>query len=157
MIIWPGPFINAMDFLMIQFQQVLLCLVTGGLLLSAGCSAKSDQPDLGVVRGTVTIDGKPLEGAVISFSPTEGGRVSQDKTDAKGSFNLIYIGNTRGAKTGKHSVRITTAYEAVDPTTGQMVEQEERVPKRYNSTNTVLAADIKPGKNTVDFDLQSTP
>jgi hypothetical protein len=146
-----------MDFLMMQLQRLLLGIVTTGILLSAGCGSHSDQPDLGVVRGTVTIDGKPLEGAVISFSPTEGGRVSQDKTDAKGNFNLIYIGNTRGAKTGKHSVRITTAYEVVDPATGQMVEHEERVPKRYNSTNTVLVADIKPGKNTVDFDLQSTP
>ena len=146
-----------MDFLMMQFQRVLLGIAATGMLLSSGCSAKSDQPELGAVRGTVTIDGKPLEGAIISFSPTEGGRVSQDKTDAKGTFNLIYIGSTRGAKTGKHSVRITTAYEAVDPATGQMVEHEERVPKRYNSTNTVLTADINPGKNLVDFDLQSTP
>lgn len=146
-----------MDFLMMHLQPVLPCVVATAMLLSAGCSSKSDQPALGVVRGTVTIDGKPLEGAIISFSPTKGGRVSQDKTDAKGAFNLIYIGSTRGAKTGEHSVRISTACEGVDPATGQMVEHEERVPKRYNSTDTVLAADVKPGKNTVDFELQSSP
>ena len=130
-------------------------LLTVGIALTIGCN-KSERPPLGTVRGTVTLDGEPLDGAIVSFSPTEGGRVSQDRTDPKGGFNLIYIGTTRGAKTGKHAVRITTAYESADAS-GQMVEHEEVVPKRYNGKDTELSADIKPGSNTVNFDLKSTP
>lgn len=126
-----------------------------GMALVVGCN-KSERPPIGAVRGTVTLDGKPLDGAIVSFSPIDGGRVSQDRTDPKGSFNLIYIGTTRGAKTGKHAVRITTAYESADAS-GQMVEHEEVVPKRYNGKETELTADIKPGSNVVDFDLKSKP
>jgi hypothetical protein len=140
---------------MTRLHQFTAAIVTAGMILAVGCN-KTDQPPLGSVRGRVTLDGIPLDGAIVYFSPVEGGRVSQDRTDPKGDFNLIYIGTTRGAKTGKHAVRITTAYESVDAS-GQMVEHEEVVPKRYNGKDTVLTADIKPGSNVVDFDLKSTP
>ena len=140
---------------MTRFRLLAAVFLVMGTALIVGCN-KSERPPLGTVRGTVTLDGKPLDGAIVSFSPIDGGRVSQDRTDPKGAFNLIYIGTTRGAKTGKHAVRITTAYESADAS-GQLVEHEEVVPRRYNGKDTELTADIKPGSNTVDFDLKSKP
>lgn len=125
------------------------------LLLGVGCQ-KTDQPPLGKVHGVVTLDGQPLPNAIVYFSPDGGGRVSQDMTDAKGEFDLVYIGSTLGAKTGPHSVRITTAYDGFDEASGQTVERPELVPKRYNGTQTELKADVKPGRNTINFDLKSS-
>lgn len=125
------------------------------LLLVAGCQ-KTDQPPLGTVHGLVTLDGQPLTNAIVYFSPDGGGRVSQDMTDSKGEFDLVYIGSTLGAKTGPHSVRITTAYDGFDQASGQTVERPEVVPKRYNGTQTELKAEVKPGRNTINFDLKSS-
>ncbi len=135
-------------------SQLVVCSIAI-LLLATGCQ-KTDQPPLGTVHGVVTLDGQPLPNAIVYFSPDGGGRVSQDMTDANGEFDLVYIGSTLGAKTGPHSVRITTAYDGFDEASGQTVERPELVPKRYNGTQTELKAEVKPGRNTINFDLKSS-
>jgi hypothetical protein len=126
------------------------------LIAPAGCS-RGDRPELGRVRGTIYLDEQPLDGAIIYFSPEGGGRVSQDMTDAQGKFDAVYIGRDRGAKVGKHKVRITTAYETVDEKTGRTIEKKEVIPKRYNSEQTELSVEVKPGDNILDFKLESKP
>ena len=80
----------------------VLCLV-----LPVGC-AKGDRPPLGGVHGTVTLDGKPLAGAIVTFEPVEPGRISMGMTDDNGKYELIYIRDEKGAKAGAHRVQITT-------------------------------------------------
>src|SRR5262245_49070668 len=63
----------------LQFASRLLLL--GGALL-AGCSG-GDRPELGYVSGTVTMDGEPLVGVIVTFKP-EQGRPAVDVTDADG-------------------------------------------------------------------------
>jgi len=49
----------------------------------AGCGGKpAGYPDTAPVNGTITLDGAPLEGASVSFSPVDG-RSSSGKTDAQ--------------------------------------------------------------------------
>ncbi|MDZ4686122.1 MAG: carboxypeptidase-like regulatory domain-containing protein [Planctomycetaceae bacterium] len=132
--------------------RVLVCLLLTAL---AGCGSQGDRPEIGQVRGKVVQAGTPLAGAIVTFSPDSGGRTSQAMTDDNGVYDLIYMGQDKGAKIGTHKVRITTAYEGLDPKTGQTVEKKEVVPKRYNSTETELTADVKPGPNEVDFQLEA--
>ena len=48
-----------------------LALITLSLFfIGCGGGAASDAPDLGQVSGVVTMDGKPLEGAMVTFEPT---------------------------------------------------------------------------------------
>jgi len=108
----------------------------------AGCS-KGDQPDLGDVQGTVTLDGQPLAQATVVFRPAGGGRASQGITNEAGKYEIIYIRDIKGAKLGSHKVAITTATET---------NPEERVPAQYNR-QTTLTAEIQPGTNQCDFDL----
>ena len=126
------------------------------LLISLGCG-KTDQPPLGTVNGTVFLDGQPLAGAFVFFSPEGGGRMSEGLTDVKGNYELVYIGNTRGARTGRHAVRLTTAINGFDEKTGQTVDKKELVPERYNSEKTELSVEVKPGHNTLDIQLESKP
>ncbi len=119
--------------------------------MSACRSRPSDQPDLGTVTGVVTMDGAPLEGALVSFAPAEG-RASQGVTDAEGKYELVYIGNTKGAKVGSHRVHITTYIaDDSDPDARKI---KETIPAKYHK-DTVLTAEVKEGTNTFDFALES--
>ncbi|MCA9011815.1 MAG: hypothetical protein KDB01_18805 [Planctomycetaceae bacterium] len=63
---------------------ILVCMITG-------CS-NSDRPPLGSVTGTVTLDGKPLEYAVVKFDwqLAEGGRMSNGVADENGYYKMVY-------------------------------------------------------------------
>ena len=56
-------------------------------LALGGCGSGDDRPELGQVTGTITMDGTPLTGTVVVFSP-DNGRPSRGKTDAEGKYEL---------------------------------------------------------------------
>ena len=134
-----------------------------------GCGSGSDQPELGEVTGTITMDGKPLAATIVVFSP-DNGRPARGRTDAEGKYELTYIGETRGAKIGHHRVEIAPNEEGEDESeieaanAGENVSappspvkpEKTKVPSRYN-TDSVLEADVKAGENVFDFKLESQP
>jgi hypothetical protein len=138
-------------------------------LALGGCGSGDDRPELGQVTGTITMDGTPLTGTVVVFSP-DNGRPSRGKTDAEGKYELTYIGETRGAKIGHHRVEIApneegedlseieaaTAGESTATPTSPVKPRKNSVPARYN-TNSELQADVKAGENVFDFKLESRP
>ncbi|HWL07186.1 MAG TPA: hypothetical protein VNQ76_02120 [Planctomicrobium sp.] len=117
-----------------------------------GCGRDSG-PQFGTVTGTVTLDGEPLPYAKIEFQP-EGKRSSAGITDAKGKYELGYSFSRSGAITGPHSVWIVMApANEIDRPEGAVIEiPKVKLPKKYNE-QTELAADVKKGKNTINFDL----
>ena len=129
-----------------------------------GCGGPSDQPELGQVSGTVTLDGKPLSGVVVVFHP-DGGRPAEGRADAEGRYELRYIRETMGTKVGRNRVEIAPNEEGEDApeTEGDVeapsVQQPGKsgkpvIPARYN-TKSELEVDVKPGENTFDFPLKS--
>src|SRR5205823_6551988 len=63
------------------------------------------------VYGSVTIDGKPAEGAVVIFCPVEAGPELKDLrpsgvTDGQGAFKLMTIQANDGAPAGKYKVLV---------------------------------------------------
>ena len=71
-----------------------------------GCQS-SDQPPLSKVSGVVTLDGKPLDGVAIQFSPVGGGRPSIGMTDANGSKAL-------GPVPRRNGIPVATGFIAPD-------------------------------------------
>ena len=70
------------------------------LLVASGCGGNTVP-----VSGVVTLDGKPVEGAAVSFTPEKSDGVggSYGKTDAQGRYSLkTVIGDKAGAAAGKH-------------------------------------------------------
>ena len=126
------------------------CLATFlSCLLMAGCGSESD---LAKVKGKVTLNGQPLEGATVEFQPTaDGGAPSAGETDAEGRYELSYTFTTPGAMPGEHIVSIRTAEACVDFPCNE-IERKERVPARYNA-RTELKRTVEPGRNTIDFEL----
>ncbi len=121
---------------------VLYCLMI--------CGCGSDK--LATVRGTVTLNGQPLQNALVEFQPTAlGGSPSSGMTDAEGRYELMSTFERAGALPGEHSVSIRTGGTRVD-STSQEVEFKESVPAKYN-TQTELKRTVEPGRNVLDFDL----
>ena len=129
---------------------MLVWMLAFGMVV--GCGGPSDQPDLGSVSGTVTLDGKPLANATVMFQP-EQGRPSYGVTDDDGYYELRYTANTDGAVVGKHVVSITT-YE--DPEEEGQKPTPEKVPVDYNENaaeNPEMNVEVKSGSQTFDFNL----
>ena len=106
--------------------------------LLAGC-----ETPYATVKGRVTLDGKPLGGALVGFYPDQG-RGSHGETDADGRYELRYTNKKAGVPPGGCVVRITTA-DANTP---------EKLPARYHDKSE-LAEEVKPGDNVFDFELKS--
>lgn len=86
----------------------LLCIMLLGVWLT-GCGR--GRPAFVEVTGTITLDGKPLEGAVVSFQPVSqesGGfaRPSSAITDAEGKFSPGTFEANDGLPAGKYRVAI---------------------------------------------------
>jgi len=97
-------------------------------LAAIGCG-KSDKPKTAPVSGTVTMEGKPLEGAVVTFYGVTG-RLSpaSGTTNAQGYYELGFAGN-KGAEPGMYNVVIAHYTNAdgtpikADKESGMDVEQ----------------------------------
>ncbi|HBJ37562.1 MAG TPA: hypothetical protein DDZ51_22965 [Planctomycetaceae bacterium] len=134
------------------------------IVLQLGCT-NSDQPEIGQVRGTIVLDGKPLAGVAVVFQPDKG-RPARGMTDAEGKYELTYIRNTKGSKVGpnrveiapseegEESVEVETGDENAQPTVRTAKPGRPVVPPRYN-VQSELKVDVMPGENTFDFQLDS--
>lgn len=125
------------------------------VLWLAGCFGGDDGPELGDVSGTVTLDGEPLAGATVTFTPVETdiGGPSIAQTDEDGYYELRFSISKFGAAVGEHVVQITTAGITEDAD-GNEVETPERVPARYN-VQSELRYTVESGDNQIDILLES--
>jgi hypothetical protein len=112
------------------------------------------------VKGTVTLDGKPLPGAYLEFKPivtgSESIRPSYGLTDEDGKYKLEYSTTKSGARPGKYNVSIWTKRGAEPRPDGSMAPPvPEQVPDVYNTAST-LTAEITSDNRVFNFDLQSS-
>ena len=121
----------------------------------AGCGEK----DWGYVEGTVMVDGQPVGPGSLMFEPidpdqnTVSAAIGHFKEDGK--YLLKSAGNREGAKAGEYRVMIHSrseekfGEEEIDPTA------PSAIPARYlDYGSSGLTKTIKPGQNTIDFDLK---
>ena len=111
-------------------------------ILMVGCG----EPD--VVSGLVTLDGEPLAGAIVQFTP-EGseGRIAVGKTGTDGTYELRTSTSIAGVTPGTYRVTITTGDISDDGT-----KSKEKVPAKYNK-NSDMIKEVKQGENKIDFPL----
>jgi len=130
-------------------------LLLSAIVLGCGSSARYAP-----VSGRVTLGGKPLANAEVSFQPTEGtnpGPGSLGKTDADGRYTLTVIGtNQAGAVVGPHRVSVT-AFEGQepDPAADTAPPRKSKVPDRYNARTTLTFDVPQGGTDAANFDLDA--
>ena len=131
------------------------------LMALAGCGGASYQ--VVPVSGKITLNGKPLAKAHVTFAPIGGldkdtGPPAHGTTDAEGKFTLV-LGSTGkpGAPTGKSKVYISTAGDASageQPDAGGK-RTKELVPVRYNISTDLVFEVPSGGTNKADFELKA--
>lgn len=114
-------------------------------LLMLGCGQQG--PKLVNVEGTLTVNGKPIEGALIEFQPDDpNGSPSYGATNAEGHYELEFNPQRKGALIGMHTVRITTENENL--------RKPELLPPTYH-TQSQQKYEVKDQRNNViDFSIQ---
>jgi hypothetical protein len=123
-------------------------------LAAAGCGGST-----GRVSGVVTLDGQPLEGASVTFSPIsgrdDGVGGSTGKTDAQGRYSLrTVVGDKTGAAVGKHKVSISLYRE--NPVNPDQAGKELVPPKYSDPSRTELTFDVPSGgTDKANFELKS--
>jgi hypothetical protein len=119
-------------------------VVLSGLMLGAtGCGSNGDRPELGMVSGTVMLDGKPLPDVIVVFKP-EKGRASTATTDDEGHYQLVYRHGVNGAKIGPHVVSFEYPLDEPGPA----------LPDKYTSKSE-LKEEVSAGANEINFDLKA--
>jgi hypothetical protein len=122
--------------------------------LCFGCGTS----DRASVDGVVTVGGAKLESGTITFIPTNGNKgPSAGGTIENGKYR---IESDKGPMVGENKVAILgrkkTGRKVPVPGTENLMMDEmvEVVPPRYHSGD-ALKSTIKPGKNTLDFQLDA--
>jgi len=146
------------------------------LTLALGCGGGG--PVVEKVTGVVTLDGKPVEGATVTFVPGAGGLFASGLTATDGTFtlNTAAPGATPGggAVSGEYQVAILklnstagrTTDDPNDPNYDPLASVSENpnapkkqtylVPRAYGDASTSgLRATVKKGENTLKFELDS--
>jgi hypothetical protein len=126
--------------------------------------------------GTVTYQGKPVEGALVTFLG-EGNKLGSGTTDGAGKYTISTLGKS-GAIPGKNQVAITkesgaagVPQAASGPATPPSPEEIQKMmgnmkkamgenqtkhllPAKYaDPAQSGFTADVQPGKSTFDFTL----
>lgn len=165
-----------------QSRELLLLLVAGTL---AGCGGGEDlnrfKEGLVPVSGTVTLDGKPLEGAGVVFIPASaarvgakgdvGSRMAMGETDAQGKYSLISPPHGAQAVPSEYPGCLPGEYVIAldrrrmpdgsipDPTKDEptAMQAEQTIPAKYvNPMSSGLKATVGAGGGSdFNFDLTS--
>jgi hypothetical protein len=153
--------------MVVTLKRSVACLGAGlvMLVLLTGCGGGETVklPATVPFSGKVTLDGKPLEGAILTFIPSSpGGEVGTGSTNADGKYELK-IGTTitkSGGVPGTYKVRInrlsTMDGKPFDPTKKGSVSVPggDLLKEEYSDQEkTQLQATIPDQGGTKDFEL----
>lgn len=146
------------------FAGWLVLVVTAA---STGCGgASGPKHKLAPVAGTITLNGKPLANAQISFQPTAPASATEalpgsyGTTDANGQYTLQLVTADKaviGAVIGSHRVAITVANEGGGGADAGPAARPKPnpVPARYNSQSELKFDVPAEGTDKADFPLKS--
>ncbi len=133
-----------------NIQLLMGYLVASVLLAVAGCGG----PDLAPVSGKITVGGQPVSRGSVTFMPDQdkgtSGKVAVGDIQADGSYSLQTFDSDDGALVGHH--RVIVGGRGLED--AENMAPDPSIPPRYaNPTQSGLTAEVKPGTNTIDFDL----
>jgi len=137
-----------------RYLSPLLLCTAWLVLASTGCSDPL-KDKRGEVSGTVTLDGQPVAKGEIRFIPN--GANSGPSTGGPITDGKYHIGYKTGPAVGSNEVQFDGTRLTGKKVTIKGSELDERVdvfPTKYQMVSPEQR-DVKPGKNTFDFDLKS--
>jgi len=152
--------------LILAFAFWMFCLA------GSGCSSGSAIPKAFIVTGTVNYQGKPVDGAEVTFTPvteSKDTRAASGKTGADGKFTLKTYYDPQheltGAIPGEYAVTVTKK-DSSGPSQAEMMEMmkagkpvpapKDALPAKYATPQqSGLQRSVKAGEKN-DFPLDLT-
>ncbi|MBN1394257.1 MAG: carboxypeptidase regulatory-like domain-containing protein [Pirellulales bacterium] len=134
------------------------------LCLSVCYGCGSGRPNLALVSGKVTYQGKPVTEGKIVFHPQKG-RQAIGVIDADGNYRLTTFDNGDGAAPGKYRVTIQAMRASGAPRAKNILDEvksgikeaasvEWIVPEKYSRLETSpLTAEVESEPNNIDFNV----
>ena len=150
------------------FKLAFVFATTTGLTFVTGCGGGSDPNQLPTapVTVTLTLDGKPLPDAAVSFIQAQNPVPAAGRTDANGVVKMMTYKTDDGAILGSHNVMIVKT-----EVTGKVAASQDSpdydpnaapqkvknlIPDKYNNPGTSgFKADVQKGANKFTFELKS--
>jgi hypothetical protein len=133
------------------------------MIAFSGCVDGAKPYKTAPVSGIVTLDGKPLGGAHVTFMPVPdaqgsilSGPEALGDTNDDGRYALKTVFGDEGASVGKNRVMVSTRKTELDPNNpDRSVEiAKERVPGKYFTEQAPLVFDVPAGgSRSADFEL----
>ena len=123
---------------------LVICLSVGAY----GCSAEAPG-NVSQVEGVVTVDGKPIPNALVTFKPKHSGKNSFGRTDTGGHYSLVYSSELSGAEIGEHDVTISNK-----PFPGTE-KPAVLVPIKFGKPGSLTAKVTAGTSNEIDFAMNS--
>jgi hypothetical protein len=129
------------------------CYLPTALLVLAAAAAGCSSSGAAAVEGQVSYGGEPIDVGTITFIPkSEAGNKTGGLID-----NGVYRVDAKvGPAPGTHRVEIRWAKPTGKKSKNEFGEEiqnrQEGLPEKYHNQST-LTAEIKPGKNVIDFAL----
>jgi uncharacterized protein DUF6795 len=125
---------------MLRFSLCVLACVALVVGL-AGCGTTSDI-GAASVSGTVTYNGSPVEGATVSFVPTDdAGKMAAGTTDAQGKFTLTTVQAGDGAVPGAYQVAVSKIEGGA--AAGETQTEEEAYAQAFPGSSPEKAPEVK--------------
>lgn len=144
--------------------KMLRCLP--GLLVLVVVTSCSRGPTFAEVSGTIRLNGKPMDKAMVEFVPdTEKGATGPNSvgyTDERGQYTLTSYTKAPGAVVGNHRVLIRDVKGYPTTKEGMLagtITGKRRISDRYGDVaQTPLHKEVKGGApQTIDLDVTGTP
>ncbi|MDR3634307.1 MAG: carboxypeptidase-like regulatory domain-containing protein [Isosphaeraceae bacterium] len=149
-----------------RFFPCFLSILMAISLALGGCGSGDETATttLVPVNGTVTLAGKPLEGALVSFVPepsNENSTPGADATDPDGNYTAMFRGRA-GLAPGKYRILISktllppavTAASGEDPYMSQLSPPKADRKATPQQVEGVFDREIPDSGATLDFDVK---
>jgi len=126
-----------------MLRSALFVAMSLGVFVLTGCGGGVTS-----VSGQVTLDGKPVEGATVTFITEDGKQSATGQTDAEGNFSLSDSGKP-GVRSGSYKVLVTRSKPVTAPGEGASQEDMQKAMKKIADEDAKAAAAkaAKPGGN----------
>ena len=130
------------------------CVLLAGLVALAAGAAGCSSSSAAAVQGKVTYGGEPLDVGTITFIPESAAAIKTGGIIDSGAYN---VDAKIGPPPGKHRVEIRwakpTGIKTKNEYGEEIMKRQEGLPEKYHNQST-LTAEIKAGKNVIDFALE---
>ena len=120
------------------------------LILVAASGCGKGGPPVAPVHSRVTLDGRPIENADVTFQP-DGGRALRSAAPTRMAAMALHyrMGQPEPHLVGPHTVRSDLSSE--------LVKHPPHIRARCNAGVQTVRRDVEPGQNEFNFDLKSEP